>query len=313
MVTISVVIPLYNKQASIVRAVESIFAQEYQLFEIIVIDDGSTDGSVERLEHVCDPRLRIVRQENAGPGVARNRGAALAQGEYLAFLDADDCWKPAYLSTAHKILSADPGLDGFVAAYDTGSYATLQPNLLLKLIARSGEFALPLSAPPALVKDHVDAAQASCVVLKRSTFVECGGFYNEPHCTYGEDTYLWLQMVLFRRIYYDRTQLVDFHVEDSQLGVGRKGERPTNPALIEADVLRRSIPSDRAILFERLLGFYRLRETQKLARSGRWKEIREWRKRFPWPEFPGWDLLRQERKLELRCLHSLVSGKAAGS
>ena len=93
----SVIIPLYNKREFIVQAVESVLAQECAEFELLVVDDGSTDGSAELLEAlVSDPRLRVIRQDNmAGAGgQARNTGMSEAQGEWFAFLDADDYWLP---------------------------------------------------------------------------------------------------------------------------------------------------------------------------------------------------------------------------
>ena len=104
---VSVVIPLYNKQRTIARAVASLRIQSLQAFEVVIVDDGSTDTSWEQLE-LCgattDPRFRCVRQANAGPGAARNAGARLAHGKYLAFLDADDEWLPEHLQRAVQAL-----------------------------------------------------------------------------------------------------------------------------------------------------------------------------------------------------------------
>lgn len=95
--TVTVVIPVHNGEAYLRDAVESVLAQTQGQPEIVVVDDGSTDGTARVAEGFGDA-LRYVRQPNGGPGSAMNRGAALAQGEHLAFLSADDVWVPEKLS-----------------------------------------------------------------------------------------------------------------------------------------------------------------------------------------------------------------------
>ena len=87
---ISVVIPLYNKEPIIEKSVKSVLSQNYQDFEVIVVNDGSTDKGVEVVKKINDPRLRLIEQENGGPSKARNTGTRNAQGEWIVFLDADD-------------------------------------------------------------------------------------------------------------------------------------------------------------------------------------------------------------------------------
>ncbi|MFN3301364.1 MAG: glycosyltransferase family 2 protein, partial [Sediminibacterium sp.] len=102
--TVSVVIPLYNKGKYIERAISSVLAQTYPPLEIIVVDDGSTDNGPERVLKFNDPRIILIRQENRGPGAARNTGLARAKGKYIAFLDADDEWLPNFLKTGLLML-----------------------------------------------------------------------------------------------------------------------------------------------------------------------------------------------------------------
>ena len=124
----SVIIPLYNKAPYIRKALESVLAQTYADYELIIIDDGSTDGSAEIAEAILqDPasRLiassphRLIRQANSGVSAARNNGVAQAQGDYIAFLDADDWWEPTYLERMAQLIEDHPeaGLYGMNYIY----------------------------------------------------------------------------------------------------------------------------------------------------------------------------------------------------
>ncbi|WP_321403074.1 glycosyltransferase family A protein [Maridesulfovibrio sp.] len=89
---VSVIIPTYNRAAQICRAVDSVLAQTFNDFECMVVDDGSTDDTAERLADYADPRLRVFRQENMGVSAARNNGIARSGGDLIALLDSDDEW-----------------------------------------------------------------------------------------------------------------------------------------------------------------------------------------------------------------------------
>jgi glycosyltransferase involved in cell wall biosynthesis len=105
MAPVSVVIPLYNKCKYIERALNSLIAQKYPALEIIaVVDDGSTDEGLEKLIALKNPMITLIRQENKGPGSARNSGLATANGKYIAFLNADDEWYPSFIETGISFL-----------------------------------------------------------------------------------------------------------------------------------------------------------------------------------------------------------------
>lgn len=99
MPTFSIIIPLYNKELSIGTTLYSCLAQTYTDFEVIVVDDGSTDKSVNVVQNIKDDRIRVVTQSNAGPSAARNRGVKESDGDWVLFLDADDCLLPNALYT----------------------------------------------------------------------------------------------------------------------------------------------------------------------------------------------------------------------
>ena len=110
----SVVIPTYNARKFISLTIESILRQTVQDFEIVVVNDGSTDDTLEILQGIADSRLRIITQENGGECVARNKGIKEARGRYIAFLDADDAWRPNHLEIVLKYIQKLADISWFV-------------------------------------------------------------------------------------------------------------------------------------------------------------------------------------------------------
>jgi cellulose synthase/poly-beta-1,6-N-acetylglucosamine synthase-like glycosyltransferase len=105
---VSVIVPVYKVEKHIAATVRSILNQTYSNFEVIIVDDGSPDRSVEICQQFDDPRIKIIRQENRGANAARNEGIRQAQGEYIAFLDGDDLWLPEKLAKHVEHLSQSP-------------------------------------------------------------------------------------------------------------------------------------------------------------------------------------------------------------
>ncbi|MBU2957924.1 glycosyltransferase [Paracoccus sp. 1_MG-2023] len=110
----SIVIPVFNRADRIGRTIDSCIAQRFADFEIIVVDDGSTDGTSDLVEAMQDIRIRCIRQANAGASAARNKGAQEAGGSFLAFLDSDDEFLSEKLASIHDAIHADGDADGTV-------------------------------------------------------------------------------------------------------------------------------------------------------------------------------------------------------
>lgn len=125
----TVIIPLYNKAPYVAATVHSVLAQHEQDFEIVVVDDGSTDGGIEVVRQIEDPRIRLITQANAGVSAARNTAIKAAQGDWLAFLDADDWYHPDYLATLRQLIDTHPGMHAVATRYRS---VPLQPGQALQ-------------------------------------------------------------------------------------------------------------------------------------------------------------------------------------
>lgn len=226
---VSVIVPLYNKANTIERAVRSVLNQDHVSFEIVIVDDGSTDSSRAAVSLIGDPRVRVVLQANAGPGAARNTGASLANAPILAFLDADDEWKPSYLSAAVAALDQNTAAVAYVCGYDAGAFRSQRPNKVVERYPNAGLYPPPSLADGRALKATVDAMHSSSVVVRKRAFDKVGGYFTKGGCRYGEDSWLWLRVLFSGSIYWDPSERTIFHVEDSDLGfatTSRKAARP---------------------------------------------------------------------------------------
>ncbi|WP_437296557.1 glycosyltransferase family 2 protein [Sorangium sp. So ce426] len=176
---VSVVIPTYNYGHFVVDAVESVLAQTYERHEIIVVDDGSSDDTPERLAPYRD-RIRYVRQQNQGVSAARNLGIGLASGEWVALLDADDVWHPQKLALQIRVSKAHPDLSVIGGA---GSSGALPPDLPEKPEVDRLSVVDFLTWTP--------LAQSS-VMVRRRCFDQVGGF--DVKIRYAEDREMWIRL-----------------------------------------------------------------------------------------------------------------------
>ena len=132
MPAVSVVIPLYNKGPYIARALNSVLAQTFQDFEVIVVDDGSTDDGAEIVRGFKDLQIRLIQQKNQGVSAARNRGIEAARAEMVAFLDADDEWLPGFLETILRLRRKFPEAGLYGTAYEVRFPGSIVQRVYIK-------------------------------------------------------------------------------------------------------------------------------------------------------------------------------------
>ena len=177
---ISVLIPLYNKASEVERTVRSVLAQSVLPLEIIIVDDGSTDASLEVVRAIESPLIKVITQPNAGVSVARNRAIREARGEWVALLDADDRWHADYLAEQQRMIGLYP---------DCGAYATA-----FKVDDGKREVVGDTPQTEGVVDFFVESMRRyvmipSATLLRRNLVMELGGFPEGMRM--GEDQYLW--------------------------------------------------------------------------------------------------------------------------
>lgn len=266
---VSVVIPLYNKRGTIVRAIGSVLSQTVTGLELIIIDDGSSDGSKELAAGVSDPRIRIESQANAGPGRARNAGVELASAPVIAFLDADDEWHDGYLAAGLAALDAHPEASTYVCGYDAGAFAGYMPNLVLSFTTVAAQLAPPpAETSPARLLAALNALHSSSTMIRTDVFRRYGGFYDKDRCLWGEDSFLWAQVLFAGPVFWDPAIHVIFHVEDSDLGFAVKQRSEARPLAYKARELSAGLPPQYVSGFLKLAKAMAAFDAAELVQSG---------------------------------------------
>ncbi|HVF54668.1 MAG TPA: glycosyltransferase [Pyrinomonadaceae bacterium] len=280
-VRVSVVIPLYDKAPYVRRALDSIAAQTFKDFEVIVVDDGSTDGGGAVVAAFDDARVRLVRQSNAGPGAARNRGIAEARGELLAFLDADDVWLPRFLEESVRLLDEyGPDVASVTSGYTLHPGDAPTADMWRARGIEEGIRRVDEHTPPALVV-HMLAYMSPCTTVARAEAVRrWGGFYARERCLYAEDAFLWLKVLLNEKVAFQLKPLARFHTEASGLSGNLRGARPVEPFLAHPEEIESACPPHLRELLARVLAARAFKTACVLGYWGRWREADALVRRF---------------------------------
>ncbi len=234
LLAISIAMPLYNKADQVLATIASVQAQTITDWELVVVDDGSTDEGTKLIRALDDPRIRIYHQPNVGVSAARNRGVELAHADLIAFLDADDRWQPEFLASVLALVADFPEADWYATGYEIRH-------------PREGVFASRLRGVPkgfryGILKNYFHVAMqsdppvwTSATAVRRTALQAIGGF--PVGIGSGEDLLTWARLAVRYPLAYDVRPLAVFNVS----GIDRRAD-PANRVGLALEELARQNP-----------------------------------------------------------------------
>ena len=203
----SVIIPLYNKAPYVGKTVESVLGQTLDNYELIIIDNGSTDGSSDIVAGFTDPRIRTIRlDKNVGVSNARNNGVTMATATYITFLDADDWWEPTFLEEMAGLIERHPD----AGIYGTGYYIVKNSKKRLAPVGVGEEFVEgEINYCSVYARTLCMPLTSITIAMPKAVFEESGGF--KPHLKLGEDFDLWVRIALKHKVVFLNKPLSNYN------------------------------------------------------------------------------------------------------
>ncbi len=287
---ISVVIPSYNRLAMLREAVASVQAQTVKPLEVLIVDDGSSDGTPEAVATFTGPvPVRCIRQANAGPSAARNRGIREAAGEWIAFLDSDDLWVPDKLAVQMSFLRDNPEVEFFFGNQGNliGGRTDSEPEILNRAVYEE----LALAGPGQtrlfeLLVRHNQVPTSS--VMFRKACVERTGFMNERRriC---EDLEFWLRFAMNCRCgYLDRVLILKREHEGNLIADFMRLWRSHHELMEEMDRNWQGLSDAQRAAVRSAIHRTRYRLGSDCFKRGRTGEARRWLKSVSVAQLSGW-------------------------
>ena len=214
----SVIIPLYNKEKSILSTISSVLNQTYTNFELIVVDDGSTDNSAQIVNEINDSRIKLIKKINGGVCSARNTGIREAKYDFIAFLDADDIWDKSYLEEQTKMITDFPD-------------AAMWGINFAEVDSKENEVHLSTGLPigfRGIVQNyfgykHVSDLFSSSSVVIIKDIVNTTGMFDE-RIKYSEDLDMWYRIILNYKVAFDSQILVKYSQDSENRAMERRIE-----------------------------------------------------------------------------------------
>jgi glycosyltransferase involved in cell wall biosynthesis len=271
--SVTVVMPLYNKEAEVRRAVESVLSQTIQDFELVVVNDGSTDNSPEIVRSIDDPRIKIIDQENEGVSAARNRGIKESRADLIAFIDADDEWKSSFLETILNLKEKFPSCNVFAT-----NYLYREGNGKYRLPIIRG---IPHHPWEGIIDDYFGVAVksdpplfSSAVAVIKEAILSVGLF--PVGVNPGEDLLTWARLAIHCNIAYSTKPEAIYWLRVPMVGI--PSHVPENNDVVgqSLEELRQDLSSYQLETFNKYIAlWHRMRTAQYLQAGFRSEAIRE--------------------------------------
>lgn len=270
---ISVIIPLYNKEKSIASTLQTVLNQTFSDYEIVIVNDGSTDNSVAEVEKVQDSRIRLIHQQNAGVSAARNRGIEEAKGDLIAFLDADDEWMPEYLATQYYLSRKYPECSVFACNYEFHDVERkVTPTIIHKLLFVGNDgiltnyFEIASCSHPPL--------WTSAVVVRKSALQAIGGF--PVGVKSGEDLLTWARLACQYRIAYSKIPLAVFIFDERNFNTDQKQRMPESVDVVGNELVLLYKANPKIVGIKQYVGlWHKMRARIFLSKHLRWRAFYE--------------------------------------
>jgi glycosyltransferase involved in cell wall biosynthesis len=264
---ISVVVPLYNKAEFVLATVRSAVAQIDAEFEIIVVDDGSTDGGAGLLRSLNFPRLRLIEQVNSGVSAARNRAILAAQGKWIAFLDADDVWSPHHLASLLNAVTEGGVIGAFsnCRLQSRGSAPLIDRKIAAQKIDDYFSFALSNGGYP---------IATSALMIMRDELI-AAGLFAEGVST-GEDIDMWCRLAYRGPFSYSATISATYNDAPSETSIAREAQlaRPIFAQRLPCLIRCATVPPSLIDSSKRYANFLMLEHARRLLDAGKHVEAR---------------------------------------
>ena len=271
---------LYNKAATVERAIRSIVHQTVADWRLIVVDDGSTDDGPARVHGIDDVRIEIIRQENRGPGAARNVGLQKAHTAFVTFLDADDEWYPWFLEETLAALE-DPTVDLAVTPYYLWPARSDIREIWRRFGITPGRYTITGAENPVWIDHFRNVPLAWNMAIRTDLARRCGGFYDRDRCVSGEDSTFFFRVVFAATVLVLDRPAARYHLEDSQLGFFSRRAVTCPPFLQDPGLVLDYCRPPLRPLMQRTLDHAAATRVWQFARTGRKQQACEIMARFP--------------------------------